>query len=557
MARLLADEELAAVLLEDVVAGERLRAVILAEVLETMERHLPHRRARANAVWVRAVLLELTGDDHSATEPLLRRALELDADHAGAAIMLSRCLEDRGRAGPALAYLQRFEGRFFEEDIAFLGRYAAPGPVAAERNSPCPCGSGRKYKVCCQRSNGWPLEARMDWVWRKLSRFVASPAGQDTVVEIAMDAGVSHHLDEAMDDSFVLNLALYEAELLADLCDLRGALLPADELELLRTWSQVRASAQEVVEVTPGTGLTVLDLTSGDRTEVVDRSLSRELEVGDAVLAWLVPTPEGVVPSVGICRIPDPERERVLALLDEGGGAEPLARGYASLSAPPSLVTMDGEPTELIRRVYRVDDPDAVWAGLSAQLEEDGDSLVAFTERDGNRWRKGSITRDGDLLVVQVNSAARAVWFDEVVRDVAPAAELVDEERRSVGDLGWDGAGSRASSGVGGPDGDADGQGAGAGEGPAAGGLDLDALEPEERRELEEQLDAMMAAHEDAWVDTPLQALSGATPREALDDPTRRDRVLRLLDEIASHSRAWNSPGRPMDADRLRALLGL
>lgn len=535
-ARLLRDEQLAVTLVEDVAGTERLHAVMLTEVLDGIERTLRDRHSQANAAWVRAMLLELTAEDHAQAEPLLRRALELDPDHVAATLALAHYLDDRGRAGPALSLLKGLQAPTLDRDRALLRRYAQPGPVAAERNAPCPCGSGRKYKVCCQTSNGWPLQERLDWVWHKVARFTAGPLGQEVLVEVAVDAQAGRDGDPGADDPLVVNLALFEGELLRDLCDLRGSLLPADELALLRAWSEVRAAAYEVVEVVPGSGLTLLDLTSGERTEVHDRSLSRQLTVGEAVLAWLVPTPEGAVPSVGTVRIVDQQRTPVLALLDAGGGLDAIADWYAGLHAPPELRTTDGDPVELIRRTYRVSEPDAVWAALAAELEEDGDGLVAVTERDGQRWLQGRIDRDEDRLVVQVNSAARALRFDELLHRVAADPTLIDEERRSVTDVRLAGAGSA--------DAEAD-------------GLDLESLDPEDRAVLEEQLEQLVRTHEDAWVDTPLPALSGATPREAAADPTRRDTLLRLLDEVEAHSRDWRSHGRSMDAARLRSLLDL
>jgi hypothetical protein len=421
-----------------------------------------------------------------------------------------------------------------------LTRYAQPGPAAAGRNDPCPCGSGRKYKVCCQRSNGWPLQDRLDWVWHKIVRFITSAAGQDVLLDTAGLAGAAPTVAAAMDDVVIVNLALFEGELLEDLCDLRGALLPADELELLRTWSETRASVQEVVEVARGRGVTLLGLTTGERTEVADVSLSRSVAVGDALLVWLLPTPAGTVPSAGVLQVPDHRREDLLDRLIEDPEVEGLAAWYASLSAAPGLANTDGDPLELMTRIYRVGDPDAAWAALAEHLEEDGPGLLAFTHRDGRRWLTGSITRDGDELTVEVNSAARAAWFHDLITREVPDAELVDEERHPASEL--------VGRSAGGASGELDGD---------AGGFDLDALDPAARSELEAQLDEMMRDHEDAWVDSALPALQGATPREAAGDPTRRDALLRLLDDVERHAAVWDSPGRQMDADRLRRLLGL
>ena len=43
----------------------------------------------------------------------------------------------------------------------------------------------------------------------------------------------------------------------------------------------------------------------------------------------------------------------------------------------------------------------------------------------------------------------------------------------------------------------------------------------------------------------------------ALGDPTRREAVLRLLDDMERTSDTWQGPGRGMDPQRLRTLLGL
>ena len=66
-------------------------------------------------------------------------------------------------------------------------------------------------------------------------------------------------------------------------------------------------------------------------------------------------------------------------------------------------------------------------------------------------------------------------------------------------------------------------------------------------------LDQFIRDYEQKWLDEPIPALSGRTPREAAADPTRRDDLIRLLDSFPD---ANGEPGA-MDRDRLRAALGL
>lgn len=70
--------------------------------------------------------------------------------------------------------------------------------------------------------------------------------------------------------------------------------------------------------------------------------------------------------------------------------------------------------------------------------------------------------------------------------------------------------------------------------------------------EMAAALDAMILDYEARWLDEPIPALDGHTPRQAADDPTRRPDLIRLLDSFpADVGRHGMSP------DRLRAALGL
>lgn len=528
----LADLELTAAVREDVIGSDEVDAVCLQMLLELTAGILDlDRHESANAAWLRATIQELIADDHSGAERELRRAVELDRDHAPAAYALAEYLSDRGQAGAALGLLRELEGPDVDDLTELLAPFTRPGPASAGRNDPCPCGSGRKHKVCCQGRGGWPLQSRIPWVWHKLNRF----AGRPSSIEVLRPIVAASRVTSTEPDVAVINLSLFEGGLIGQLCDRRGALLPADELAMLREWAQVRARVYEVVERGDDHTLTFLDLTSGERTELVDRSLSRSVELGDALLAWLTPEPRGPVVSSGVVRIPDHRRGDALELIDREPEALEIASWYGSLLAPPALATTAGDPLVQVTEVYDVPDTDAAWEALADHLEADGETLVAHEHRDGTAWLRGSVVIDDGQLRVETMSVQRARWFADLITEVVPDAQLVDASRLPIGESG-----------------PRDGEGEDEG-----GGFDLDALDPDERRELEAELNAMMEAHEDRWVDESIPALDGATPRDAVNDPTRRDRVLRLLDEIERHAANWSSPGRPMDADRLRSLLGL
>jgi hypothetical protein len=524
-------------LVEDVVGSDPLAATTLLALVDGTPSPSRDRSLRANTAWLRSRLLELVVDDHADAEAELRRARELDEGHGPAGFDLVRYLSDRGQAGAALGLLRRIEGPRVEEFTELLRPYAAPGPVSAGRNEPCPCGSGRKYKVCCQKHGGWPLQERLDWVWHKIIGFLASPYAQELVEPIARACGTDAE-DGSLRHLAVLNLALFEGGLLEEMCEVRGSLLPADELELLRAWAQVRAGAYELAESADDGTCTVLDLRSGERTTFVDHSVAADLDAGTAALAWLIPEPDGVAPSYGLIVVPDQRRRDLLDLLDEDPSAVELARWYRSLSAGPGVATTAGDAVVFVTRTYEVADGEAARAALADQLEDDGETLVAFEERDGQRWLKGSVEVTADRLTVSTTSVPRALWFGALIDEVLPQATLVDEERRPMADLLADRGDEDAEPG----DDEL---------------LDLDTLDDDARAEVEAQLEAWMTQHEGAWLDMQLPALDGATPREAAADPTRRDALERLLDEMGERAAGWTGDGRGMDADRIRRLLGL
>ena len=78
------------------------------------------------------------------------------------------------------------------------------------------------------------------------------------------------------------------------------------------------------------------------------------------------------------------------------------------------------------------------------------------------------------------------------------------------------------------------------------------ALDPDDH-EVAAMLDEFVREYEANWLDEPIPALDGHTPRQAADDPTRRSDLIKLLDSFPADD---GTPGR-MSADRLRSALGV
>ena len=79
-----------------------------------------------------------------------------------------------------------------------------------------------------------------------------------------------------------------------------------------------------------------------------------------------------------------------------------------------------------------------------------------------------------------------------------------------------------------------------------------DALDPDDP-ELAAFLDAFVRDYETKWLDEPIPALDGHTPRQAADDPTRRADLIKLLDTFPAGEAAQGG----MTPTGRRAAVGL
>lgn len=308
--------------LHDVIGVDPLMAASTLALMRLTEVKLD-RRGRANRHWFTAKLLEFGHDEPTDIERELRSAIGVDDGHALAMFDLARYKSDRGEAGAALGLLRQLEADPTDRPwIEVLERHASPGPTSAGRNDPCPCGSGRKHKICCAARGGWPLAERVSWLLLKLVMHAWSPPVAELLMA-ATDEMVDP--DDVLEDPILRTMAFHEGGVMADFLRLRGVLLPADERELLREWNNVTASAYRVMSTSSSGGIELLDRRTGDTVSVVDAAISSSLEVDDVVLAWVLPTSDGPELSGGaVLTAPEAERTSLLELIDTNPDATDL-----------------------------------------------------------------------------------------------------------------------------------------------------------------------------------------------------------------------------------------
>jgi tetratricopeptide (TPR) repeat protein len=512
----------AAVLAETVGAGSE-GAAALGLFAETLEPLAP-RAARPAVRWLRGKAHERLGDVVSA-EADFEAAESLDPRFAPALVDLARYAGDRGDTARGLALLRRAEVPPDHPLVELLERFEAGPRSDVGRNDPCWCGSGRKYKKCHLNRERLSLDERAGWLYQKAGMFLAEGHWRAEVAEVArVRAEYSdgpYGLLRALDDPLVTDAVLFEGGAFAEFVSVRGGLLPEDERLLAEQWLLAERSVFEVEQVRRGEGLTVRDVRTGDVHEVRERAASRQVKAGTLICARVVPVGDTVQIFGGIEPVELHERDELITLLDAAPDPAELVSFLTRRFAPPVLRNTEGDPLVLCEVTLRTDDPDALVAELDETYERDADSSQWF-ERLADAIR-ATLSLDGHDLTVHTNSEARLDRVLDTLRKLDPALTVIAESHQPAHE-----AAALTTS------------------------APSDAVEPLDPG-VAAMLDGFIRDYERKWLDEPIPALAGRTPREAAADPTRRGDLIRLLDSFPTYR---GNPGI-MDPDRLRAELDL
>lgn len=466
------------------------------------------------------------GGEPIEAEPLIQEALAADPRLVPALLDAGDYAATRGDAVRAEAHL-RATGMDRDNPLRqALRPLCGPPPGAVSRNRPCPCGSGRKYKACCQLKQAHPLPARAPLAYARLG-FYAARAANVEVLESLLP------LVEPGAARLTLDLAIFDDGLLDDYLDERGQMLPADERELFEEWRDTPLDAYEVTDVRPGADVTLRSL-SGDAVLLLsDRALSADVQRLDVLLAR--PLDDGAGPRLLAApyRVDRMRRQQLLELLAGDYESADVA-GFFGPQPAPRLQNREGHALVLCTSSYQVPEPEDAWERLAADLEDDSaDRLVAMHPIDRDeRVLAGSISRDGDRFTVEANSIERLRTLQQLLMTAAPTARHIAEStvpaERALAEHQADG-GRQPAPTFSAPD-----------------------PPPEQAAAV---LEAFIRDNEQRWVDSSIPALGGRTPREAMAQGGPALAELRaLLDDLQSRSR--EVPGG-MDIAQIRTALGL
>jgi SEC-C motif/Protein of unknown function (DUF2384) len=429
------------------------------------------------------------------------------------------------------------------------------------RNDPCPCGSGKKFKKCCLSAAGAPsgayTQAERQSAQIALERFGWRHEfdGERTIASARFWTGldlvagderfqVQKQGEAFFQDWFTTDFRLDSGHTLIELfLEREGGRLRSGELRYLERSRLTHLRPYEVAAVRLDEGFTLIDLWTGKRVQVQERLATRQVVQWDVLAARFMLGPAGVpvldgVPYLYPARAKDAIVKELRSLHRRfrrqvpGDDVDFFKRfgrifflwwiEHAVLPSRLVVHTAEGDEIVFARAVFDVRDREGLERALASHpdLDRQDDGSYAWREPGGNedfRRGLGTFVLDERGLVLETTSTPRVergrafleALAGDAARHRATSFESVERamERR-----------------------------------PAEPARKTDEIPPEVQAEL---VGAYYDKHYRGWVDTPLPALRGQTPREAARSTAGRPRVVALLKDMESLSARQRLEGHP------------
>jgi hypothetical protein len=448
------------------------------------------------------------------------------------------------------------------------------------RNALCPCGSGRKYKRCCYRkdvADGTAYTAQdKERALARLLRFAEDQklaASTDSVTDLfwggrleKVDPSVADEL-RSDETSFFAFLAwlLFDHALEGDGATIAdrfltrpGVLLTSGERTYVERMRRGSLRLYEIEEVRVDEGITLRDLWNDATIAVTERLGTRQLVQWDLVAARVIEGGTGATIMDGV-PYPYPASARAELVRNLKREHRRFSRNHApgddarffksighlfhhwwldlnALRPMPKIVTADGDDLVFVKSIFDVAD--------RAQIEQALAADAAFVlEEDGYVWLEGAGASNRVLgrlalterrLTLETQSRERAARGRALLEALLPGGlrHRASSEQSLESALADRRTGPRRTSR------------------PAE-----DELTPELQQEI---VGAMYERHYRAWMDEPVPALGGRTPRHAARLKTVLPVVVDLVKGIENQMDHARRNGEPwIDVSWLRSELGL
>ncbi|TAN31316.1 MAG: SEC-C domain-containing protein [Actinomycetota bacterium] len=486
----------------------------------------------AAGYYVRAISRALEGKAILA-EKDLQMALRHDPKFEMAKIELASFFADRGDIQAYISALRQCDparvlGQIKEAE-ALLPPYAP-----TDRNQPCPCGSRLKYKACCLKSPKLSTTTRINWLIQRVTRWMARPERQENLSDYFLT--FNEMLGEPIEDdydNFILDVAIFEGGGIDEYMGLRGELLSPVDRHILETMKNSKRELFEVVEINRGQSLTLRDTLTGEYLTVNDQLASLDCKIGDYILSRAINSLQGRLLIGQTLRINLRQRDDLLNLLRHQPEPFDFLGWFASTLKPLRILNFDGEEIIFTKAVLKPDNADGVAAALTEKLGEmtNGQWVVSRPWPDSDSISIATLTIENEMLIVETNSPERLEQTLQRLEELIGRFEVIENTQQTISSIAENFTGHV--------------------------GIDSDQdLEEEIRNVIESHIEMM----EDRWLDESIPALGGLSPRQAMNDPTRKEDLIRLLNEFERNETRLKSTKNKQTAGfktaRIRKKLG-
>lgn len=487
----------------------------------------------AAAYFVRSIARSLEGKALLA-EKDIHDALQSDFKYEPARIEWALYAADRGDISAFISRLKQCESEFAQSEaevaMDFLPRYPP-----TERNAPCPCGSGRKYKSCCLLSPKLTSANNQNWMLNRVVVWLARPEYLSRFT--VYFEFFARHMADADADGYspsVVDAAVFEGGGFRRYLEMKRELLSEPERELLEALVESERGLFEVTGVTPGESLMLRNVLSGETVTVLEQIGSMDCEVGEHRLGRVIKTREGPFWFGPGIKIDFMNRQAALDLLQSEYDVFEFLSWMAKLFRPSALYTPDIEDLMFCQARLRLGEDVDLHAALGEGFGETAQGHWRQNEADAKEGgiSNASVRYEDGLLILDTNSAEKLDKLLETLRELLGDFEILERNDWPVQSLL-----ENLSSGS-----DSDG-------------------EAESSPEAIKALESFIEELENKWLDKSLPALRGLTPREAASDPKLKEDLLTImndLERIGQDDRPGSgSPSSGFRAERIRAKLGL
>jgi uncharacterized protein YecA (UPF0149 family) len=209
------------------------------------------------------------------------------------------------------------------------------------RNAPCPCGSGKKYKNCCGANEAVSitqlLEREIDELQKQLIQFSFTYFGEEIEDDFAaFEDNIEIQLDDEQERDFFEMIHAIWFSLFEELDDGKtiiekfiasevGKIKRPKLKQILQSWSNPRAIAGKVIKVEHNK-LTVEDGFSGEQFDAIVTGAPVELESDSFFMGMIMPFEQNYVFFPAPFDLPDLKTDLAFAFIGNGG----MANGYDS-----------------------------------------------------------------------------------------------------------------------------------------------------------------------------------------------------------------------------------